>query len=86
MKPGQNHHGATIYTCPMHPDVQQERPGKCPKCGMQLVPKNRDGAANEMERAGHDEMGEQRGGMLEMTRDMRRPWLWTNATDSIHRR
>ncbi len=28
-----------IYTCPMHPEVQQAKPGKCPKCGMNLVPK-----------------------------------------------
>ena len=27
------------YTCPMHPDVLQDAPGKCPKCGMTLVPK-----------------------------------------------
>lgn len=25
-----------IYTCPMHPEVQQAKPGKCPKCGMNL--------------------------------------------------
>ena len=24
------------YTCPMHPDVTQDRPGKCPECGMFL--------------------------------------------------
>lgn len=29
----------TIYTCPMHPEVQQAGPGKCPKCGMTLVKK-----------------------------------------------
>jgi Cu2+-exporting ATPase len=29
---------ATMYTCPMHPEVQQSGPGKCPKCGMALVP------------------------------------------------
>lgn len=28
-----------IYTCPMHPEVQMEKPGKCPKCGMELVKK-----------------------------------------------
>jgi len=28
----------TIYTCPMHPEVQQPGPGECPKCGMKLVP------------------------------------------------
>ena len=26
------------YTCPMHPDVQQPRPGPCPICGMALEP------------------------------------------------
>jgi YHS domain-containing protein len=24
------------YTCPMHPDVKSDAPGKCPKCGMAL--------------------------------------------------
>jgi Cu+-exporting ATPase len=28
-----------IYTCPMHPEVQQNHPGDCPKCGMALEPK-----------------------------------------------
>jgi P-type Cu+ transporter len=28
----------TIYTCPMHPEVRQEYPGDCPKCGMALEP------------------------------------------------
>ena len=28
-----------IYTCPMHPKVQQSKPGKCPLCGMDLVKK-----------------------------------------------
>jgi hypothetical protein len=27
------------YTCPMHPEVVQEKPGSCPKCGMKLVEK-----------------------------------------------
>lgn len=26
-----------MYACPMHPEVQQEQPGRCSKCGMQLV-------------------------------------------------
>ena len=30
--------GAT-YTCPMHPEVKEKGPGKCPKCGMALVAK-----------------------------------------------
>lgn len=29
------------YTCPMHPEIKQDKPGKCPKCGgMELVKKN----------------------------------------------
>jgi P-type Cu+ transporter len=28
----------TTYTCPMHPEVRQEGPGDCPKCGMALEP------------------------------------------------
>ena len=31
--------GKVIYTCPMHPEVQQDHPGNCPKCGMALEPK-----------------------------------------------
>ncbi len=27
-----------VYTCPMHPEVRQGRPGPCPKCGMALEP------------------------------------------------
>ncbi len=27
-----------IYLCPMHADVRQASPGKCPKCGMDLLP------------------------------------------------
>ncbi|MFZ4928684.1 multicopper oxidase domain-containing protein [Chryseobacterium sp. Mn2064] len=25
------------YTCPMHPEIISNKPGKCPKCGMELV-------------------------------------------------
>ncbi len=28
----------TIYTCPMHPEIRQDHPGTCPKCGMALEP------------------------------------------------
>jgi hypothetical protein len=30
-----------IYTCPMHPEVRSKTPGKCPKCGMTLVPEEK---------------------------------------------
>jgi len=25
------------YTCTMHPEIRSDKPGKCPKCGMDLV-------------------------------------------------
>ncbi len=30
----------TIYTCPMHPEIEQVGPGSCPLCGMALETKN----------------------------------------------
>ena len=27
-----------VYTCPMHPEIRQDQPGVCPKCGMALEP------------------------------------------------
>ena len=29
---------AASYHCPMHPEIRQTTPGKCPKCGMALLP------------------------------------------------
>jgi transcription initiation factor IIE alpha subunit len=34
--------GKILYTCPMHPEVLSDKPGKCPKCGMDLVKKKVD--------------------------------------------
>lgn len=31
-------HQRQKYTCPMHPEIVQDKPGNCPKCGMSLVP------------------------------------------------
>ena len=31
---------AQTYTCPMHPEVRQDKPGACPKCSMALEPVN----------------------------------------------
>jgi heavy metal-binding protein len=37
---------AGVYYCPMHPEVQQPQPGKCSKCGMDLVLKEGAPAGN----------------------------------------
>lgn len=29
---------SSMYTCPMHPEIRQDHPGSCPKCGMTLEP------------------------------------------------
>ncbi|MEZ4332234.1 MAG: efflux RND transporter periplasmic adaptor subunit [Myxococcota bacterium] len=34
----------TWYTCGMHPEVVQDRPGECPQCGMKLQPMSSDRA------------------------------------------
>jgi membrane fusion protein, copper/silver efflux system len=41
-KPAQQQSGTQTkqYTCSMHPNVVQDKPGKCPKCGMDLVEKH----------------------------------------------
>lgn len=52
-----------LYTCPMDPDIIQNNPGKCPKCGMDLVPMHE-------EKHGH-------GGHASMEYDFRRRFFLT---------
>ena len=57
----QHHHAETapqtinrstdaMYTCPMHPEIRQQGPGKCPKCNMNLQPET---SATEHNHAHH---------------------------------
>ena len=43
---------SNIYTCPMHPEIEQKGPGSCPKCGMDLVPKEADESAEQKKYTG----------------------------------
>jgi len=53
---GKNADMKEVYTCPMHPEVQSDKPGKCPKCGMNLekkaMPMMHGQGSMEMEEAG----------------------------------
>ncbi|MEK7064767.1 MAG: heavy metal translocating P-type ATPase, partial [Patescibacteria group bacterium] len=41
------------YTCPMHPEVRLDAPGKCPKCGMELIMVHEDHTAHHA-KMGHN--------------------------------
>jgi len=43
--------GKEIYTCPMHPEVEQDHAGNCPKCGMVLEPKTVTAGTDDRENA-----------------------------------
>lgn len=45
-----NEDGETVYTCPMHPEVEKDEPGSCPECGMDLV----EADSEEMDEHDHD--------------------------------
>jgi len=57
-------HDNTRYTCSMHPEVVQDEPGTCPRCGMELVPREaadeKGDAASDHE--GHEDHGHARHG------------------------
>ena len=50
---GSGEHGSEtqLYTCGMHPQVVQDKPGNCPICGMKLTPVRKQGGANSASNA-----------------------------------
>src|SRR5512138_352575 len=41
-----------LYTCGMHPQVIQDKPGNCPICGMKLTPIRKQGASDSAQASG----------------------------------
>jgi len=53
-----SHNSDNYYTCPMHPEINQDKPGRCPKCGMNLVNArslmDTSSPRHNMDHSGHD--------------------------------
>jgi len=60
-----------IYTCSMHPEVQSDKPGKCPKCGMTLEKKAMPMTHGQSMAAGHGSMEMKEAGACPMMGMMR---------------
>ena len=57
----EHQHGNQQFTCPMHPQVVKNEPGKCPKCGMDLVPLSK----SKDEHLGHQHKSHQMHGRVD---------------------
>jgi FtsP/CotA-like multicopper oxidase with cupredoxin domain len=57
--------GPVVFACPMHPDVVQDEAGRCPRCGMALLPRSADAPASgheDHEHHGHEHHGHEHHG------------------------
>jgi hypothetical protein len=43
---------AKTYSCPMHPEIKQDKAGNCPKCGMRLVDARPEGVTTSYQNQG----------------------------------
>lgn len=50
--------GPVVFTCPMHPEIVQDEPGRCPICGMKLVPSHLAAGASHDHHGQHEPHGE----------------------------
>lgn len=79
---------ATTYTCPMHPEIIRHVPGKCPGCGMELIPvessidPHADHDMQQMSHADHAEAMTNPALAAQMEVDMRRRF-WVSLVLSI---
>jgi FtsP/CotA-like multicopper oxidase with cupredoxin domain len=48
--------GPVVYTCPMHPEVVSEEQGRCPECGMKLMPARAVSQSEGHEHHEHDHL------------------------------
>lgn len=77
-----------MYTCPMHPEVRRTGPGKCPGCGMDLIPEEHTGHEHEghgmREMSHHDHEAAMTNPQMakQMEADMRRRF-WISLALSI---
>lgn len=44
-----DHQQGSVWTCSMHPQIRANKPGKCPICGMTLIPLESDNAESDDE-------------------------------------
>ncbi len=48
---------SAMYVCPMHPEATSDKPGRCPKCGMDLVMKTQGEKTAGADGGSHDADG-----------------------------
>ena len=71
------------YTCPMHPEVIKDKPGKCPKCGMELVVKKDKKKSGMM---GDSTMKKDHTKMMRDTASMKKSHMMNDTASMKHKK